>query len=791
MARTAKGVLKVVARAAARIAIVFLVALMAAHLAEPRPLFSAPTSAVILDENGALLSARIASDGQWRFAASDTVPRKFERCILIYEDRKFNYHWGVDPMAMARAAIRNIRAGHVVEGGSTLTMQIARMADGNRRRTWWQKIVETLWAIDIETAHSKSEILAIYSANAPFGGNVVGLEAASWRYFGRQASDLSWAECALLAVLPNSPSRIHVSRNRPLLLAKRDRLLETLREQGDIDSTELALAKSEPLPDRPFPIENRAPQLTQRLMPAGRGGTLVTTIDAALQRQAQAIADSYRSRYAHNHVYDIGILVAEVGTGNIKVYVGNASQESPTSMVDMLRAERSTGSILKPFLYAAMMSAGEITPRCLIADTPLDINGFTPHNFSHSYSGAVGADEAITRSLNVPLVRMLTDHNVGRFMADLRQLGMTTLHYDDDHYGASLILGGAEATLSDICSMYASMARRLNTYNADPRHRALTPTAGIHPLRLTADAPTAPTAAQTSATPLTPAAIWHTFRAMADLARPEEEADWQSFASMRAVAWKTGTSYGSRDAWAVGVTTRHVVGVWVGNATGEGRAGMTGVGFAAPVMFDVFSLLPREGGAEWFEEPLEDEDPLAVCRASGLRASGVCAEVDTLLLPREAGMTGLCHYCRLVHLTADGRWQVNSSCQGTSHMVTRPWFVLPPSMAYYYSRCHADYAPLPPLRSDCADAGGRRLAFIYPVNGQTVIRTRSFDGRLQGVVCEAAAPSDGRLFWHLDGEYVGATEGDHLMAIEPEAGAHTMAIVGESGDRATVRFMVE
>lgn len=786
-----KASLRRMSRACAYAAMAFFAALIVAHIAEPRPLFHAPTSTVILDKDGALLSARVAADGQWRFEGADSVPLKFERCILTYEDRKFRYHLGVDPAAMARAAIRNARAGHVVEGGSTITMQVARMAGGNNRRTIWRKLVETLWAIDIEFSMSKDEILATYCSNAPFGGNVVGLEAASWRYFGRQTKDLSWAESALLAVLPNSPSRIHVSRNRPLLLKKRNRLLESLCSQGDIDNTELELAISEPLPDAPFALDDRTPQLTQRLSASGMSGrTVNTTIDANLQRQAQEIADNYRSTYAHNHIRDIGILVADIETGNIRAYVGNASLKSPTCMVDMLTAERSTGSILKPILYAAMLSDGEITPKKLIADTPLDINGFTPHNYSHSYSGAVGADEAIVRSLNVPLVRMLTEHDIGRFMADLRQLGMTTLHFSDDHYGASLILGGAEATLLDVCGMYASMARRLSTYNSDAAHQPLAPTAGVFALRLTT-APKTPPHAENSATPLSPAAIWHTFQAMADLARPEEEADWQSFSSMRAVAWKTGTSYGSRDAWAVGVTPRHVVGVWVGNATGEGRAGMTGVGFAAPVMFDVFSLAERGVSGEWFEEPVEDEEAVAVCRKSGMRASDVCAEVDTVRLPRASEETRVCKFCRLVHLTDDERWQVNSSCENTSDIVTLPWFVLPPSMGYYYARHHSDYRPLPPVRPDCGNSSPRGIEFIYPHDGQTVIRTRSFDGKLQGIVCEAAAPTSERIFWHIDGAYIGATEGTHTNAIEPGPGLHTMTIVGEDGSRATVNFKVE
>lgn len=781
-----------------RLLITFFVIMICVHTSRQEPLFSQPVSLVALAEDGNLLSARIAADGQWRFEEIDSVPRKFEECVTAFEDKRFRYHWGIDLLSTARAVVANIRAGHVVEGGSTLTMQLARMARGNQSRTIGQKIIEAAWAVDIEFSLSKDKILALYASHAPFGGNVVGIDAASWRYFGRNPYDLSWAESALLAVLPNAPARIHVARNRERLKAKRDRLLDTLFANGTISETEHELAKEEPLPDRPFAIENSAPQLMQRIASDNARktdreakATTKTTINQSLQRQVQTIADNYRQRYTSNHIYDIGILVADVETGHVMAYIGNATQKSPTSMVDMLSAERSTGSILKPFLFAAMMSGGETTPRNIVADTPLDLNGFTPENYSHSYSGAVHTDDAIIRSLNVPLVRMLTAHNIGRFMADLRQLGMTTLHYSDDHYGASLILGGAEATMWDLCGMYASMARRLNAYNAQTNHTDLSATECIHPLTLT-DGPTpASPAIEPSATPLTPSAIWHTFRAMTNLSRPEEEADWQSFSSMTQVAWKTGTSFGSRDAWAIGVTPRHVVGVWVGNATGEGRAGMTGVGFAAPVMFDVFGLIERGGRCAWFEEPVEDEDPMDICRHSGMRASEACSVVDEILLPRQCAETPVCNYCRLVHLSPDSAWQVNSSCESVADMVTESRFILPPAMEYYYRQQHSDYKPLPPVRLDCDDASSKRIAIIYPEWGQTVVRTKNFNGELQGIVCQAVAPQNQRVYWHLDGTFIGETVNGHTMPIRPEVGSHKLAIVSESGQRVVVDFKVK
>lgn len=757
----------------------------------PRPLFRESASRVAFARDGGLIAAQIADDGQWRFTQEDSVPERFEKCIITFEDKRFRYHLGIDPIAIVRALRSDIRQGRAAEGGSTLTMQLARMAHGGQARTIGQKVVEALCAVGIELTRSKDEILSLYASHAPMGGNVVGLEAASWRYFGRRAAELSWAESALLAVLPNAPARIHVARNREALKEKRDRLLKKLLEDNEIDSATYELSVMEPLPEKPYPIENKSPQLFQKLSRNAdtRGkATVHTTIDGSLQTHIQSIADEYSRRYMLSRVNDIGVLVAEVKTGNVLAYIGNSTRVSPTWMVDMVSAERSSGSTLKPLLYATMLSGGEMTPRSLWADTPLDINGFSPQNYSHTYNGAVHADEALTRSLNVPLVRMLSHHNTGRFLADLKQMGISTLRFDEGHYGASLILGGAEVTLWDLCGMYASMARRLISYEKDPESTMKEPLKDIFGLRLTPDGEFRHPQKHVSATVPTPAAIWYTFKAMADLSRPEEEADWQMFSSMKRVAWKTGTSYGGRDGWSVGVTRDYVVGVWTGNATGEGRAGMTGVGYAAPVMFDVFSLLPSSA---WFEEPLDDEDEMVVCRRSGMLATDVCAEVDTVRLPRQCSDSKQCGYCRLVHLTADGSWQVNSSCESTDAMRTESRFVLPPKMEYYFKAHHADYEPLPPMRTDCADSGAGRVAIIYPQNGQKVVRTRSLEGKLQGVVCQVASGGDVVVYWHLDDTYLGETHGTNQMLIEPSAGQHRLTVVTDAGQTSAVSFSVK
>ena len=757
--------------------------LMALHTWVPSPLFCRPTSTVVTDRQGALLGARIATDEQWRFPQSDSLSEKFAKCITTYEDRRYYYHLGIDPIAITRAIVSNVRHRGISEGGSTITMQLARMARGNRNRTLWQKLIEALWALDIELHYSKEDILCLYASHAPFGGNTVGIDAAAWRYFGRDAANLSWAENATLAVLPNAPALIHLSRNREVLRQKRDHLLRQLRDNGTLTEQEYSLAIAEPLPDSPLPIPNQAPHLLNRMAAEHAGQTVRSTIDRSLQNSVQLIADRYSYLYKDNYINDIAILVAEVETGNVLAYVGNSLQETTTSQVDNIISERSTGSLLKPILYAAMMSSADATPRMIFADTPLNINGFCPNNYSKTFSGIVHADDAVTRSLNVPLVRMLSDYGTERFMAILRWLGMTTLHYNAGHYGASIILGGAEGTLWDMSGMYASLSRRLNHYN---KLQHSYDDADIHPLRLTAQ--TARRTKQNSVSRISAASIWYAYQAMSALSRPEEESDWQNFSSMKRVAWKTGTSWGARDGWAIGTTSRYVVGVWVGNSTGEGRAGLTGVGFAAPPMFDVFTLLE---GTEWFDEPLADMQSARICRHSGHIASSICADTELQMVPRTCIGSVTCPYCRYVHLSEDGAWQVNSQGESVSRIRTESWFVLPPVQEYYFASHSTTYKPLPPVRPDCIGSTRDMFSIIYPEHNAAVVLPRSFGGIEQKMVCQAACRDpEATLFWHVDDCFVGQTHGHHDLAIAPSIGQHTLTLVDQLGNKKSILFEV-
>lgn len=380
--------------------------LLAYLLCLPRRLFDVPYATVVIDRHGELLGARIAADGQWRFPPTDTAPDKFAHCLVAFEDHYFYLHNGINPVAILRAFVQNVRAGHIVSGGSTITMQTIRLSRGERR-TVGEKLIEIILASRLECRYSKREILALYAAHAPFGGNVVGVEAAAWRYFGHASAELSWAEAATLAVLPNAPSMIHLSRNREALLRKRNRLLRDLRRRGVIDDTDYELALGEALPAEPLPLPGIAPHLVADFCRTHPGERIVSTIDKGMQTQVERLMAQWHAEFLQQDIRDMAAIIVDVRTARVLVYCGNTrfDEHQPGSQVDIIRAPRSTGSILKPLLYCAALQDGDILPRTLLPDIPINVNGFAPQNFNLQFEGAVPASEVIARSLNVPSVR--------------------------------------------------------------------------------------------------------------------------------------------------------------------------------------------------------------------------------------------------------------------------------------------------------------------------------------------------------------------------------------------------
>ena len=756
----------------------------------PRPLFNDPLCTVLFDRNGNLLGAKISADQQWRFPESENVPEKFRQAIVHYEDHYFFRHPGFNPVSLIRAAYLNIKYRKIVSGGSTISMQVIRLSRKNRDRTFWEKLKEILLAYRLELTRSKADILRLYASHAPFGGNVVGLDAAAWRYFGVDAQHLSWAEAATLAVLPNSPGLIYPGRNPQFLSAKRNRLLDLLFKNGVIDATSCELAKDEQLPARPFPLPQWAPHLLDRAVGDGHKGTKVsTTLDLALQKRVKDILDIRSIQFKANEIHNAAALVLEVNTGNVLVYAGNLPRTTTVehgNHVDLIMAPRSTGSILKPFLYAAMLNDGLLLPNTLVPDIPMQIGGFIPENYNLAYDGAVPAKRALSRSLNIPAVKMLQNYGYAQFYTFLRKIGLTTLSKPADHYGLALILGGAEADLWDLAGIYASMARTLNHFseNGSTYNKA-----DFHPPGYIISPDPVKRSSNDQSSWFDAGSIWLTFEAMVEVSRPDAELQWQQFSSSGKIAWKTGTSFGNRDAWSIGITPEYVVAVWVGNASGEGRPGLTGIGMAAPVLFDIFKTIPP---TTWFKTPADAMIQIPVCRYSGYRATSLCEFTDTVWVQKQGAKTAPCPFHHLIHLDKTGMWQVTSDCESPENMQHVSWFVLPPVEEWYFRNKNPFYKVLPPFRPGCAGTNDRKnMDLIYPKNGSKIYIPVELDGKPGSSVFRVAhRNAKTMVYWHLDDRFIGTTIQVHQMALSPACGRHRLTLVDQYGETLTIGFEV-
>jgi penicillin-binding protein 1C len=757
----------------------------------PKPLFNSPTSFVIDDDAGQLLGASIATDGQWRFPYNANVPQKFAKCIIAFEDKRFESHPGFDPLAFGRAIKQNIKSKKVTSGGSTLTMQVIRLST-RHNRTVWNKLGEIFMALRLEVTYSKKEIMALYASNAPFGSNVIGLDAASWRYFGREPEKLSWGEMAALAVLPNSPSLVHPGKNRLILLKKRNLLLDRLYKQGTIDSTTAALAKFEPVPEKPMPLPQAAPHLLQRFKGDFKRNKqaltrLKTTIKSNLQEQVGDILEKHHQVLKANDINNIAAVVLDVETGATLAYAGNISHREDPEMesdVDVVNAPRSPGSTLKPLLYASMLHDGLILPNSLIPDVPTQIAGYHPENFDLGYDGAVPASNALSRSLNVPAVKMLQQYKYERFYDKLNKIGISTLKQPADHYGLSLILGGGENTLWELTGAYADMARVLNHYNKNGGKYS---SDDYHSPVYTKSVAEKPKLEKNGL--LDAGSIFYTLQAMEEVMRPGEEMLWQQFSSTQRIAWKTGTSFGFRDGWAIGITPKYVVGVWVGNTDGEGRPGLTGISTAAPVLFEIFRLLPA--AREWFDEPAGELVKIKVCRESGYRAGQYCDNAVEQWVPKTGLKAPVCPWHKLVHLSADQKFQVTGNCTSPDNIINKSWFVLPPSMEYYYKTKNYQYHVLPPFAPGCDQAEANPMELIYPKDGAKVYVPLEADGKRGRMICNAAHRQAGsKIFWHLDGKYVGESSAFQQMALNPSPGMHKLTLVDNAGNTLQINFEV-
>ncbi len=530
------------------------------------------------------------------------------------------------------------------------------------------------------------------------------------------------------------------------------------------------------MPSQPKKLPNLNPQLLAKFRKEGKNAkTIYSTIDLTLQSQVNNILENHLQILRDNKIYNAAVIITDVHTGEVLTYIGNSENAGyeNSNQVDCAIAPRSSGSILKPLLYAKAMEAGNITPKTLLPDIPSNFGSFKPKNFSGGFEGLLHANTSISKSLNIPLVHLLNRYGLSKFHSDLKEMGCNTLPKPASHYGLSLILGGAEVKLYDLVKIYTALAQNLNGETV------------FSDLKLTKDQ-----RLKEKNKLINKGAIYETFEAMLEVNRPDEENNWQYFSSSKKIAWKTGTSFGFRDAWSIGVTPDFVVGVWVGNANGEGRPGLTGIKAAAPILFDIFQKLPQK--KVWFNLPENEMCKVGICAQSGSRASENCTQIRQEYIPKTCLKTTACIYHHLVHLNSDKTFQVNTDCEQSINIISEKYFVLPGVYEHYYKQGHPEYKCLPEFKSTCGSSNKRRnIDIIYPQNSQKIYLPKKLDGEQASLVLEAFnRNSNGLLYWHLNHEFLGTTEHIHQWKLRPEKGKYVLTIISDKGEENIIHFEI-
>ncbi len=737
-----------------------------------------PAAVVVEDRSGEPLRMFLPPDERWRLPVGyDELPEELRRAIVASEDRRFFLHPGVDPLAILRALGQNLRAGRVVSGASTLTMQIARMTDP-APRTLPSKVREAFRALQLEREFSKPELLEMYLNLAPYGGNLEGVGAASRFYFGKPVEQLALAEIGLLVALPRSPTYYDPVKHNAAARRARDKVLRQLRDRGAFLAAEVEEASRIPVPKRRLPVPFEAAHFARRVAGVAARGErrrLRTSLDLGLQRVAEEKVAGHARRLRPEGIANAAAVVIDNRTRQVRAWVGSAGfgEEEFEGQVDGVLARRSPGSTLKPFLYGAAFDRGYVVPASYLLDIPTDYSGYVAENYDGRFRGRVEVQQALVQSLNAPAVRLLARVGVGELLELLHGGGGESLDRPANLYGLPLILGAGELSLLELTQLYTVLANggafRPVTWARDVEEDLL----GGEEL-------------------LSRESAWLLTELLLRLQRPDLPRAWRLARSAPAVAWKTGTSYGHRDAWAVGFSRRFSIGVWVGNFDGKPRHGISGAEHAAPLLFDLFRALDPGGPGPRKPTGLR-LGKLEVCALSHQLPGPHCPK--TVRITALPGKTRLkvCTYHRRALADAATGELLDERCLAGRERAWREFVAFPGELVAWWRSRGQEVPEAPTFAQDCgAGAGGRGPKILSP-DPATPYRLRKEaplqDQRLPLIA--RAAPEARELYWYRDGRLVGTTPPAQRLLLTPRQGRHRLVVTDDLGRSSGITYRVE
>ncbi len=728
-------------------------------------------SQVVTSADGTVLHVFLNSKDKWRIRTElREISPELQKTIVFKEDRFFYFHFGINPVAMVRALIQNTASGKRISGASTITMQLARLLDP-RPRTYKSKLIEMFRAIQLEWHYSKKEIIQMYLNHLPYGGNIEGVKTASLIYYDQSPQALSLAQIVALSIIPNNPSAYPAGQNDDGLLGERNRWLDFFQKKGLFSAQLIRDAREEALGMEKHPLPRKIPHLAIRLHEGDPEQVMVQTcIDPELQSRIETITWNHMRNVHSRGIQNAAVLVVDNGTGGVISYLGSSDFEDAGSFgqVDGVRAIRSPGSTLKPFLYALAIDKGLITPATILTDVPARFGGYHPENYDGAYHGMISVKNALALSLNVPAVKLLDDLGEDYFTGKLVDAGFRTIERKREELGLSVILGGCGVTLEELTNLFSTFA-----------------SGGIyHPCHFVADRERVPPDTLFSA-----AAAFMVTEMLTSLKRPDFPAKAEQIVDLPRIAWKTGTSYGRRDAWSIGYNPLYTVGVWIGNFQGNGIPELNGTDFAAPLLFRIFRILDEDNSHPWFKEP-SGIATRQVCARSGLPPSDFCTDlIQDEYLPG-ISPTGRCQHLRAVFVSSDSSISYCRSCLPEKGYRTKFYPNYPPEVIAYMNEENIPYESIPVHNPLCERIFMENAPKITSLteNAEYIL----FRQEHQQLKLTCQSENDvGKIFWYINDRFLFATGASEAVFFEPPEGEVKVSCLDDKGRNTDIWITVK
>jgi len=727
-------------------------------------------SQVITAADGTVIHAFLTADDKWRMKTEkEDITGNLKKAILYKEDKYFYYHFGINPVSIVRSTINNIFYRRRTSGASTISMQVIRLLYP-AERTYLNKLVEMLRAMKLETRLTKDEILELYFTLVPYGGNVEGIKSASLIYFGSMPGKISLAQIVALSVIPNKPSSLKLGKNNDAIAGFRNKWLNRMKEDHLFPDDEINDALSEPLEAERREISKPAPHLSSRLHTKLPGMSNVhTTLDRKKQLEINALAYNYSKRLLKYGIANASILVINNKTHAVEAYVGSPdiSDNDNAGQVDGVAAIRSPGSTLKPLVYALAFDKGLLTPKCVLTDVPVNIDGYAPENFNGKYNGEVTVENALSYSLNVPAVKTLQMLGLPTMIDKLKSAGFEQTKQSEKKLGLSLVLGGCGVSLEELTGLFSAFASGGKF---------------VRPHYLAGDT------SSVKVQIVSPASAYMVSEILTSITRPDLPNNFESSMHIPKIAWKTGTSYGRRDAWSIGYNANYTIGVWVGNFSGKGVPELNGADMATPLLFEVFNTIDYNSSNEWFAPP-KDLDVRLVCSASGRIPEEYCEhQVIDEFIPKVSS-TGRCVHMKKIFLSADEKFSYCTSCLPLNGYKEEYFPAFAPELISFYENEHVSYKRVPVHNPNCTRVFAEQAPQISsPVNNKEYIIEKN-EGQLM-LGCNTGGEVK-TVYWYINDRLYKMSGAAENVFFQPQEGEIKISCSDDKGRNSDIKIRVK